>query len=187
MEMVFAAATTAMSAVGSVLGIGGTAAAAGGASATGLGALSSGFSAFSGLASIGGGILSIYKGFADAEGQRFQAKVDRLAGEETAADLMEMRNKTMANNMVAAAASGVDASVGDPATAAEQVGEDADKQIRLARNNASTKAYMRQMNARQMEIGGIAAGLASFGSGAKEVASSRMSSARRGVPAEMAA
>jgi DNA-binding protein H-NS len=182
-ELVIGAFTAASSAVSGLLGIGGTAAAATGASAGGLGALSGSFSAFSGLASFGSGILGIYKGFADAQGQRMQAEQERLAGEETAADLMEQRNRTIANNLTIAAASGIDASVGDPVDAARQVTEDANRQIGTARSNASMKAYIRQMNARQSEIGGIASGIASFGTGAKELASSRISDARRGVPA----
>lgn len=183
-ELVIGAITAATSAIGGLLGLGGTAAAtagAAGATATGLGALSGTFSTFAGLAQIGSGIAGLWSGFANAENQRFQAAADRLAGEETVADLMEQRNRTIANNMVIAAASGIDTSVGDPVDAAEKVKLDAERQIGTARSNAAIRASLRQSQARQAEIGGIASLFGGIAGGAKELASSRIADARRGV------
>ena len=179
-ELVIGAFTMASSAISGLMGIGGTAAAATG-TAAGLGSLGSGFSAMSSLASFGSGVLGLFQGLANADGQRFQAAAERVAGEEAVADLMEARNRTMANNMVAAAASGVDTSVGDPAQAMDQAAEDANAQISVARSNAAMRAYLRRQQARQAEIGGIASFVGGVGGAAKEMASSRLATERRGA------
>jgi hypothetical protein len=189
MEMLAAAGSMAMSAAGSAasavsgaLGIGGTAAGAG-ATAAGLGGLSQGFSAFSALAKMGGGLLSGVQALGSAEGQRFQGKVDMLAGEEAVADLARRRNETIANNMVIAAASGLDITSGEPVDMANSVTADADKQIFQTRTNAATRAYLRKSMARSQEIGAVSSVVEGFAGAAKELSSSSMATARRGVPA----
>lgn len=181
-ELVIAAMATATSAVGSLMGIGGTVAGAAGASASALGGLSGTFSAFSAFASLGSGVMGMMQAGQQAQGSRLQAAWEQAGGADEVADLMEARNRTIANNMTMAAASGIDTSVGDPQDAARQVEEDANRQIGTAQANANMRRYMRQQQASQSETTGFASLIGGVAGAAKELASSSMSTARRGVP-----
>jgi hypothetical protein len=168
-----------------------TAATAGGAataaSAGGLSALSGGLSIFSSLASAGSGIMGLITGLGNAQGHRNQGRSDIIAGEEKAADIMEARNRNIANNMVAAAAMGLDVTGGEPVDAAVAAEADAARQIEIERTNAALRRRIRSGMARQAEIGGVSQLISGLGGAAKELASSQLRTARRGGPAAEAA
>lgn len=180
MEIIATAGASMMSMFTGGAAAAGTAGAAGAASAGGLSALSGGFSAFSSLASAGSGIMGLITGFGNAEGHRNQGRSDIIAGEEKATDIMEARNRQIANNMVAAAAMGLSVTGGEPADAAVAAEADAARQIEIERTNAALRRRIRSGMAQQAEIGGVAQLVSGLGGAAKELASSGMRTARRG-------
>lgn len=177
MEIIATAASTAMSALGS---IGGAVTSAASTGAAALSSLSGGLSTFSALASAGSGIMGLLTGLGNAQGQRNQGLSDIVAGEEKAADIMEARNRQIANNMVAAAAMGLDVTGGEPADAAAEAEKEAARQIEIERTNAALRRRIRSGMARQAEIGGVSQLISGLGSAATELASSGVRRARRG-------
>lgn len=178
MEMIMTLGSTLMSSAA------GAAGAAGGASAgaSALGSLSGGMSSIGGLMHMGSGILGLGQGLAQAESQRFQGAYDVLVGEERVADIKESFARSSANAMVAAAASGLDISAGQPVDAANAAKVEADKAIGIEREQAALRRYLRQRQALQSEIGGVSSLFKEFGAAAKDFGSQALSVARRGLP-----
>jgi hypothetical protein len=156
-------------------------AAAAGASAAGLGGAASGFSAMSSLASMGGGVMKLFTGFASAEGTRAQGALERVSSEMEIAQIGAERNRIIANNLVVAAANGLDVSAGEPADQAIIAEKDAEAAINRERMNQAMRRYAINRTARAQEISGISGLVEGFASGAREMASSSIKTSRRGV------
>ena len=170
---------TAVSTVGSMFSAG---AGAAGATAGGLGGLSGTFSAVSSMASMGSGLMGLFSGMSNASNQRFMGEVDQLQSDQRIVDLAEERNRVIANNMVMAASSGLDITAGEPAWAAAEAERDTERAMKMERENAALRRYQRNRMAQAAEISGWSSLVTGMGSAAKEMTTSGLRSARRGMP-----
>lgn len=180
------AATSVGSAVTGLFGGGATAVAGAGTAASGISALSGTFSTLSAFASLGAGIMSMRQGEENAGAQEFQSQIDDVESQERVAALAEERNKTIANNLVTAAASGIDVSAGEPGDAAYNAERDAGRLIETERQSAAVRRYSRNRMAAAATATGYSGLISGVSSAGRQLTSSAMQTARRGLDRDAA-